>query len=401
VVVVNSGPTIDQLKQETPGLFQQVLGGLLGGIVAALRAALAAATSLNFLGQTPPDLSYRQPDVRRLWAAMRGVAMAALALVTLVGGYNVLVREHLGLRSDGAREVLARVLVGALLVNTSLWWASAAIDLENALCGLVGTAGFPGWDRLATTASVALWTPASLLAAVAVLLYLAVCLLLAIQMLMRLVFVDVLLIVAPLGLLCRILPQTQRWSRWWSTAFISAIATQFLQVTALVLANNLLTAIGSGGAGDILGPFMGLATLVLVLKLPGLVDHQLSDGWGLLRGVLVGQAIRAVAPSAGAARAVAGAGRPSMIGTGARQGGGRDPLRSARRRRPLGRCRCCRALAAGGRLPTGAVRRPGHLSGERRPWQSTSLDRHGGRRVTPATSRCGRHPLGQWREHVL
>ena len=41
VVVVNSGPSMDQLKQEAPGLFQQVLGGLLGGVVAALRAALA------------------------------------------------------------------------------------------------------------------------------------------------------------------------------------------------------------------------------------------------------------------------------------------------------------------------------------------------------------------------
>ena len=322
VVVVNSGPSLDQLKQETPGLFQNVLGGLVGGVVTALRGALAAAASLNFISQTPPDLSYNQPDVRRLWGALRAVADGALALVALVGGYNVLLRRQLGVRSDGAMETLARLLVGGILANSSLWWSSAAIDLENALCGLVGAAGFPGWDRLSTTAAVALWTPASLLAAVAALLYLAVCLLLAIQMLMRLVFVDVLLIVAPLGLLCWILPQTQRWSRWWSTAFVGAIATQFLQVTALVLANNLLTAIGSGGrAGDILGPFMGLATLVLVLKLPGLVGHQLSDGWGLLRGVLVGQAIRTVAPSAGAARAVAGTGRPSTIGTGTQQGG--------------------------------------------------------------------------------
>ena len=199
--------------------------------------------------------------------------------------------------------LLSRLLVGAILVNSSLWWASAAIDLENALCALVGAAGFPGWDRLATTAAGVLWTPASLLAAIAVLLYLAVCLLLVIQMLMRLVFVDVLLIAAPLALLCWILPHTQRWSRWWTTAFFGALVTQFLQVTALVLANNLLTAIGSGGgAGDLLGPFMGLATLVLVLKLPWLVGHQLSDGWGLLRGIVVGQAVRAVAPAAGAAR---------------------------------------------------------------------------------------------------
>ncbi len=322
ILVVNSGPSIDQLRQETPGLFQQVLGSLLGGVVTALHGALAAAASLNFVGETPPGLSYGQPDVRRLWAALRDVANGALALVALAGGYNVLLRRHLGVRADGAMELLARLLVGAILVNSSLWWASAAVNLENALCGLVGTAGFPGWDRLATTAVVALWTPAALLAAGAVLLYLVVCLLLAIQMLMRLVLVDVLLIAAPLGLLCWILPQTQRWSRWWSTAFFGALVTQFLQVTALVLANNLLTAIGSGGgAADVLGPFMGLATLVLVLKLPGLVGHQLSDGWGLLRGLVVGQAVRAVAPTAGAMRRGSGAGRASTASGGAGRGG--------------------------------------------------------------------------------
>ena len=141
-------------------------------------------------------------------------------------------------------------------------------------------------------------------------------------MLMRLVFVDVLLIAAPLALLCWILPQTQRWSRWWSGAFFGALATQFLQVTALVLANNLLTTIGAGGGpADLLGPFLGLGTLVLVLKLPALVGHQLSDGWGVVRGVVVGQAMRVMGPAAGAARFASGAGRASTAGSGTRAGG--------------------------------------------------------------------------------
>jgi hypothetical protein len=68
---------------------------------------------------------------------------------------------------------------------------------------------------------------------------------------------------------------------------------------------------------------MGLAALVLILKLPGLVGHQLSDGWGTLRGVLVGQVVRGVAPGAGAvARATSGrTGVPTSGGGSGRPGG--------------------------------------------------------------------------------
>ena len=136
-------------------------------------------------------------------------------------------------------------------------------------------------------------------------------LLLAVQMLMRLVLVDVLLVIAPLALLCWILPQTERWARLWSTTFVGAVFTQFLQVTAMLLSGNLLTAVGSGSgiAGTALGPLLGLATVVLVLKLPGIVSHQLADGWGTLRGVLVGQATRGIAGGIG--RSGGGAGGSS------------------------------------------------------------------------------------------
>jgi len=312
VVIVNSGPSMDEIKQQTPGLFLSALGGLLSALAQGLDDVLKVATGFNFLTQTPPGLSYSHPDVVRLWGSLRAVADAALALVAMVGGYNLMARRALAARSDGALEFLPRLLVGALLVNTSLWWASLAIDLNNALCQSIGAAGFPGWGRIAGNialdAGVATpWAPGRLLFVLSLLLYLVLCLLLAVQMLMRLVLVDVLLVVAPLGLLCWILPQTERWARLWSTTFVGAVFTQFLQVAAMLLSGNLLTAVGSGSgiAGTALGPLLGLATVVLVLKLPGIVGHQLADGWGTLRGVLVGQATRGIAPSIG--RGVGGA----------------------------------------------------------------------------------------------
>lgn len=306
-VVVNAGPSMDQLRHEAPALFQQVLGGLLGGVDQGLSDVLDAAKGLNFITRTPPELSYRHPDVVRLWGVTRAAADAALALILLVGGYNVMLRHHLGERYDGALELLPRVVVGALLANLSMWWAGAAIDAENALCAAVG-AQLPNAGRfLPLLAGAALaWTPLRLVLAVAILFFLIVCLLLVFQMLMRLVLVDVLLILAPLGLICWILPQTQAWARRWSTAFIGAVLTQFIQVLGLVLAVNLVAPFGAGAspAASALGPLLGLAGMWLVLKLPGLVGHHVGDGTGLVRSVVLGTAARAVAPPA--ARAIGG-----------------------------------------------------------------------------------------------
>jgi hypothetical protein len=132
-VVINSGPSMDQLKQETPALFQSVLGGFLGALDQGLTDVLTTAQGFNFLTQTPPGLSYAHPDIRRLWDAVRAVTNAALALIALVGGYNVILHRRLGTEYAGTMEFLPRLAVGALLANTSMWWASAAIDANNAV----------------------------------------------------------------------------------------------------------------------------------------------------------------------------------------------------------------------------------------------------------------------------
>jgi hypothetical protein len=132
-LVINSGPSMDQLKQETPALFQSVLGGFLSALDQGLTDVLTTAQGFNFLTQTPPGLSYAHPDIRRLWDAVRAVTNAALALVALVGGYNVILHRRLGTEYAGTMEFLPRLAVGALLANTSMWWASAAIDANNAV----------------------------------------------------------------------------------------------------------------------------------------------------------------------------------------------------------------------------------------------------------------------------
>ena len=105
-------------------------------------------SSLNFITQTPAAGSYGSPTVQTLWSAVRGVANAALALVVLWGGFNLVFREHIGSPYHEAMELVPRVVLGALLVNTSLSWAHLVIDVNNALCSAVGQATLPAWQHI-------------------------------------------------------------------------------------------------------------------------------------------------------------------------------------------------------------------------------------------------------------
>src|SRR5712692_7444525 len=102
----------------------------------------------NLISQTPPGLSYDNDAVGRLWGTMRGVANAGLAVVTVWGGVNLMVHPHIRAPYHGALELVPRVLLSGVLVNTSLHWGHFVIDLNNALCQAIGSTSIPAWDNV-------------------------------------------------------------------------------------------------------------------------------------------------------------------------------------------------------------------------------------------------------------
>ena len=277
-------------KNWAADVFKQVLVNLLRGISEALRKAVGGVlgSSLNFITQTPPSGSYSNSTVRTLWGVVRGIANGALALVALWGGFNLIIRNQLGSPYHEAMELFPRLIVGALLVNTSLSWGQLAIDANNALCTVVGQSSLPAWERADTATQV-------LVDVIALVVYLVTSLLLLLQMLMRLALIDVLLVAAPLGLLCWVLPQTQGWARLWSGTFFSTVFTQFVQVLALKLGGSLVTDLTPGAPDStLLAFFLGVAVLVLALKVPSLMRAHLGDGLGFVRYYVYRQAARAL-----------------------------------------------------------------------------------------------------------
>lgn len=301
-------PTIPDPKQWAADVFTQVLVSLLKGIADALRGLVGAVmgSSLNFVSQTPPSGSYQSPTVQALWGVVRDIANAALALVVLWGGYNVMASRQLGSPYHEAMEIFPRLILGGLLVNTSLTWTQFAIDLNNALCSAIGQATLPSWEQAGTGSQ-------ALIDIISVIIYLVTSLLVLLQMLMRLALVDVLLVAAPLGLVCWVLPQTQGWARLWTGTFFATVFTQFVQVLAMKLGASLIVEVAPMAPDAmLLSIFLGIAVLALTLKVPSLMRVVP----GSVFGARLSDLTASPAPGSGSAGARSGGGGQAPAGGG-------------------------------------------------------------------------------------
>ena len=248
------------------------LMALLSGLLSAIGQILTWATGLhssafNFVTLTPPSGTYASAAVEALWRWVAGVADAALALLTLWGGYNAMVRSAIGARYASAMELIPRLMLAALAANLSLLFAGFFVDLNNALCDGVGQVGLPGFGALDSTVQ-------TLAGLVLALVYGVVGLLLVVQMLLRIALLDLLIVTAPLGLLCWALPQTQAWARLWTSTFVATCLVQFLQVLVLKLGASLLLE-PTPGRFDVavLTLLVGIADLYLTFKIPGMLRN--------------------------------------------------------------------------------------------------------------------------------
>ncbi len=232
----------------------------------------------NVISQTPAALSYDSPAVGDLWGSMRKVGDVGLAVATVWAGVNLMIHPHIRAPYHGALELIPRVLLSGIMINTSLGWGKFVIDLNNALCEAVGSGSMPGWGSLQQQPG----DGAVLLNLIAMVIYLVLGLLLMGQMLMRLALVDALLIIAPLALLCWVLPQTYSWARLWFSTFFATVFVQAIQVLVLRLGADLIQRLpsmlasvgsnpGDGGHVWLATLLLGMAVLQLARRIPRLI----------------------------------------------------------------------------------------------------------------------------------
>jgi hypothetical protein len=288
------------LRDLIPHVISDFLSGLITGLGNLVNAFFG---DINFFTRTPEALTYRNELVRQFLAASQILANGLLAVVTLVAGFNVMLRPYFGSTFAGVLEFLPRLLLGGILINTAAWWCQLAIDVNNAACGVFGAGPPANLADIINHFSM----PFELLIG---LIYIVMGLLLVLQQLMRLALIDVLLILAPLAAVCWILPQTQAWGRRWVGLFVGTVFAQMVLTLTLRLGFNLATDLPPLSAAGLLQPMLGIAVLALALKIPGLMGG--GAGGGTIVSSLIGSAAGA------AVGAGVGVGVRAALGAGAR-----------------------------------------------------------------------------------
>jgi hypothetical protein len=276
---------------------------------------ISAADTTNIWTYTDPTLTYANPVVERYWDGIRLMADALLGLLVLAVAGEILLGVRLGQTYAGSLERFWRLLLVAALANGSLAMIGQAVDLSN--LALQGLDAIQQWPLLA------LWGHGGTDSANAVLLEALLSLidglmelLLLLVMLMRLALLDVLIILAPPALLCYAWPRVQHWAQLWSRLFVATLLTQFVQIAALRLGEDLalnaplilLPAAPSQTVRLWMQDLIAIGIFVVVLRVPRLLNHHAGQAVTPLAVALWATRIFA---TGGASTAAAASPRPS------------------------------------------------------------------------------------------
>ncbi len=250
-------------------------------VIQLLSGFVQAMVAHDILFDTPTAVTTQNQAVMAFFLDMRDIADAALTLIVLIAGYNLMAGTQVGMRATEAREILPRLLGGALGANLAFWLIGQAVDGTNLFMHAVAGAPYaffiPSLSQL--SAGVNVWF-ILFFGALGIIVYEIFCVLLIFQVFTRLALLDFLIVIAPLAIICGILPQTRRAAEWWLGLLCVTLIVQPLQLLmvamGLTLAANLNTGEGFWGLATVLLQIgLLIATFYLALRLPALLNYGL------------------------------------------------------------------------------------------------------------------------------
>jgi len=314
--VSGSGGTVSGGSQPSPGLFD-ITGHIEAAIDDWFRDLVTAALDpiLTLLGHTllaTPNLT-AQSRVAELWQMTEGIADSFLVLFVLVGGAIVMGYETIQTRT-AIKDILPRIVVAAVAVNASLSLAGLAISTADSLSQAILGQGVDPSGAAVVLRQLVLGSLAG--GGIFVVLLGGVVAVLAIVLLatyvVRLALVVLLIVAAPICLVCHALPQTEGLARLWWRAFSGTLAVQVAQ--SLVLVTALRVFLASGGPANLgIASTGGLVDLLVsaclcwvLVKIPSWVSRVVFSGSRSHGGL--GRVVRDVIIYKGAKALAAGVG---------------------------------------------------------------------------------------------
>jgi hypothetical protein len=233
---------------------------------------------INIVTLTPPADTYQNATVITWWQAFLGVVDLAVACLVVIGGYNAIIGQHLGMGHAAITEFLPRLIFAVGAATFSLYFLGLFIDLENALCSVaLNLAGTSILTNIIAAIFQGNLLGEGLLVWMLAFVVGIMVILLGAQMAVRLALLWILLVLAGPGLACFALPQTLGYGRMWLSLTASTVLVQFFQVLTLALGGVLLTSLGASNIFHLESTLATLliciALLYLVLRLPSIVQR--------------------------------------------------------------------------------------------------------------------------------
>ncbi|WP_280254979.1 hypothetical protein [Nocardia wallacei] len=289
------------------GVFQRLVDSGLNPLLELLSRTLLTTPE-------PGEL----PRVGELWSSSWQLVLAMYGLLVMAAGILLMVRETLQDRWS-LRELLPRLVVGFVAGAMSLVVATQAIRFANALAyALAGDGVDPHSAGAAIRELTATGPGASFFLILLQVALTVMVLVLLIAYVIRVAVTVILVVAAPLALMCHALPGLDQVARWWWRSFAACLAIQVVQ--SLVLVTSLRVFLTPGGwnffgpnANGIVGLIVGLALMGVLVKTPFWLLSVLKIGQGrtlagsIVRGYLTYKTLGLLkgATSAASSRAAA------------------------------------------------------------------------------------------------
>lgn len=216
-------------------VFDAMLGWLSALLLGALQLLWGLLSRFAF---TSPDVT-ALPQVAQVASRSVWVVDTVYVLAVLAAAILVMTRETLQVRY-GIGELAPRLLIGLVAANLATPLCRGLIETANALTqGLTGDAitASGSLGLLTSTVTTAVTSPEAapqrFLLAVILMLLLALTVMLLFTWLVRVAVLVVLCGIAPLGLACHGLPQTEPVARLWWRSMLAALGVVVVQAFAL------------------------------------------------------------------------------------------------------------------------------------------------------------------------
>lgn len=237
------------------------------------------------------------------WSAVRNLANIAFVMAFLIIIYAQITGT--GLSNYGVKKMLPKLIVSAVLVNTSFWICAIAVDVSNIvgfsakeLLDTSAGAGFEftitqdsvtktgnGWSGLAVAilatgglvyVGLSVLLPALIIVAFAVVTVVAV-------LAIRQALIILLIVVAPLAFVAYLLPNTEEWFKKWLNLFKTMLLI-FPIISVVFGASSLASVVVMGSAQgnvvvSVVGALIGLVPLFItpiIMKSAGGVLNRIG-----------------------------------------------------------------------------------------------------------------------------